>query len=227
MNYKIFCDESNHLLNDKSNVMVNGAICIESEKVEEANRYIKFLKKKHEYNVELKWTKLFRRQEVFYKELIDYFFENDFFKFKATLIPNKSEKKHHRYGYTHDDFYYIVYSYTMRNFIYPSSNYKIYLDYKDSNGGERAKTLKNRLTQANNVEIYIIQSHESQLIQLCDLLIGAIGYINRIDISHESVIKKVIIDYLEKKLIDINLDGSIRNGTPPWIEKFNIFKWKL
>jgi len=35
LNYKIFCNESNHLLTDKSNLMVNGAIMID-----EANKYI-------------------------------------------------------------------------------------------------------------------------------------------------------------------------------------------
>ena len=227
MNFKIFCDESNHLLCDKSNLMVNGAICIEEDKVEEANRYIKYLKKKYEYNVELKWTKLFNRQESFYKELIDYFFEKDFFRFKATFIPNKSDRKHNAYGYSHDDFYYIVYSYTMKNFINENSKYKIYLDYKDSNGGERAKILKNRLTNNDNLEIFIIHSHESQLIQLCDLFIGAIGYKNRKDIEHTSYIKNKIIEHIDFKLSQLELDNILTSGTPPWIEKFNIFKWKL
>jgi hypothetical protein len=38
--YKIFCDESNHLYNDKSDLMVIGGICCPSEEVEYINRYI-------------------------------------------------------------------------------------------------------------------------------------------------------------------------------------------
>ena len=49
MKYKIFCDESNHLLNTKSNLMVNGAILVNEEKVEEINRHIKYLKHKYNY----------------------------------------------------------------------------------------------------------------------------------------------------------------------------------
>ena len=88
MNYKIFCDESNHLLNDKSNVMVNGAICVPEEEVIDINKYIKYLKHKHNYYNELKWTKLIKSQKDFYIELIDYFFQSNM-RFKATFIPNK------------------------------------------------------------------------------------------------------------------------------------------
>ena len=220
MNYKIFCDESNHLLNDKSKVMVNGAICICEDEVEEVNRYIKYLKKKHNYYNELKWTKVIKKQKDFYIELIDYFFDSNM-KFKATFIPNKKEALHKQYGYTFDEFYYIVYHYTIRNFIDSQNNYKIYLDYKDINGGKRIKKMKEIFNHRGSTDVFIIQSQEAQILQLCDLFIGAISYKNRDDIEHESEIKNFIIEYLEQKL------GYQLVGTAPWIEKFNIFRWVL
>ena len=116
MEFKIFCDESNHLLNTKSNVMVNGAIHINETEVEQINRDIKALKYKHNYFNELKWTKLLNSREAFYKDLIDYFFSSNM-RFKATFIPNKKQNIHNLYGNSHDEFYYIVYFYTMRSFI--------------------------------------------------------------------------------------------------------------
>lgn len=220
MKYKIFCDESNHLLNDKSNVMVNGAICIPEEEVVEINKYIKYLKHKHNYYNELKWTKVIKSQKDFYIELIDYFFESNM-RFKATFIPNKKEEVHKSYGNTHDQFYYIVYHYTIRNFIESGSEYKIYLDYKDINGGKRVKKLEETLKIKNRGGVFIIQSQESQILQLCDLFIGAISYKNRTDIDHKSEIKNFIIKYLEEKL------QYELYETTPWIEKFNIFRWVL
>lgn len=220
MNYKIFCDESNHLLNDKSKVMVNGAICIREDEVEEVNRYIKHLKKKHKYYNELKWTKVINKQKDFYIELIDYFFNSNML-FKATFIPNKKEAIHKQYGYTFDEFYYIVYHYTIRNFIDGQNNYKIYLDYKDINGGKRIKKMKEIFNNIGSTDIFIIQSQEAQILQLCDLFIGAISYKNRDDIEHTSEIKSFIIEYLEEKL------GYELVGTAPWVEKFNIFRWVL
>ena len=222
MKYKIFCDESNHLLNTKSNLMVNGAILVKEDEVEQINRDIKSLKYKHNYFNELKWTKLLNSKKDFYRELIDYFFDNEM-KFKATFIPNKKENVHEIYGNSHDKFYYIVYFYTMRNFINPSDEYKIYLDYKDINGGKRIKELEKTLgQQAQKCDIYIIQSQESQILQLCDIFIGVIGYKNRTDLdTKKSEIKLFIIEYLEEKL------GYPLVATAPWIEKFNIFRWYL
>ncbi|CAA6825106.1 MAG: Putative phage protein [uncultured Sulfurovum sp.] len=221
MKYKIFCDESNHLLNTKSNLMVNGAILVKEDEVEQINRDIKFLKHKYNYFNELKWTKLLNSKKEFYMELIDYFFEHEM-KFKATFIPNKKDNVHEIYRKSHDEFYYIVYFYTMRNFMNPSDEYKIYLDYKDINGGKRIKELEKTLGQhTKKCDIYIIQSQESQILQLCDIFIGAIGYKNRIDIEKKSEIKLFIIDYIEKKL------GYPLVATAPWINKFNIFRWYL
>lgn len=223
-NYKIFCDESNHLSNDKSNIMVNGAIFVPEEKVTEYNKYIKYLRHKYNYNTELKWTKLHSKQFKFYKELIDFFFNSDM-QFKATLIVNKSKLNHQKYNSTHDDFYYKVYYYTLRDFIRKEdfSNYKIYLDYKDKKGGEKIKKLKYFLqTQGftNNIDIYIINSKESQILQLCDLFIGAIGYYNRKDIKKESQIKNQLIDCLQ--MYRINLFATKKDFT-----KFNIFRWDI
>ncbi len=221
MKYKIFCDESNHLLNTKSNLMVNGAILAKENKVEQINRDIKAIKRKHNYFNELKWTKLLNSRKEFYRELIDYFFVSDM-KFKATFIPKKKENVHNLYGYSHDEFYYIVYFYTMRNFMNISHDYKIYLDYKDINGGKRITKLQEKLGRnTNKCDIYIIQSQESQILQLCDLFIGAISYKNRNDIEKRSEIKNFIISYMESKT-----QFSLIS-TPPWEEKFNIFKWNL
>lgn len=221
MKFKIFCDESNHLLNTKSANMVNGAILLPEEEVEQTNRDIKALKHKHHYYNELKWTKLLNSRKAFYVEIIDYFFSSNM-QFKATFVPNKKENIHELYGYSHDEFYYIVYFYTMRNFMNISHDYKIYLDYKDVNGGKRIQKLQEKLgNNAHRCDIHIIQSQESQVLQVCDLFIGAISYKNRTDIGHSSEIKKFIIEYIEQKT------GYPLVSTPPWEEKFNIFKWVL
>ena len=219
--YKIFCDESNHLFYDKSNIMVNGAILVPEKKVQLYNKYIKYLRHKHHYNIELKWTKLHSKQLDFYKDLIDFFFESEM-KFKATLIVNKSKLNHEKFNSSHDDFYYKVYYFTLRDFINRMDDYKIYLDYKDKKGGEKIKKLKFFLEKKGfgNIDIYIINSNESQILQLCDLFIGAIGYYNRKDIRKNSRIKNQIIAYLQMR--GISLFATKKDFT-----KFNIFRWDI
>ena len=109
------------------------------------------------------------------------------------------------------------------------NSFKIYFDYKDTLGGERVKKLKEILTKKGfkKIEFTIIHSYESQLIQLCDLFVGAIGYANRADIPKESIIKNKIVEYLDIKIQDSCESSCSIRQTRPWERKFNIFRWSL
>lgn len=222
--YKIFCDESNHLQTDNSNLMVLGSIQCPEEEVTQANKTIKYLKHKYNYQKELKWTKVSKNQKDFYDELLDYFFGSVNLRFKGTLVLNKDLLQHDKFNSNHDEFYYKMYYYTIRDYLSVENTYKIYLDYKDCLGGKRVKKLQEVLSNEYHGRIEpqftIIHSHESQLLQMCDLLIGALGYKNRQDIEHTSEIKTYIVDKIEA-CIGHQLDI----GTPPWENKFNIFRY--
>lgn len=223
--YKLFCDESCHLEHDNSDVMVLGTICCAEESVEVINRQIKTLRYQHNYQSELKWTKLHSKQIAFYKALIDLFLDTEALRFKATVVLNKKALNHEQFNQgSHNNFYYKMFYYTIRDYLIAGNHYKIYLDYMDTQGRDKALKLMDVLQNGTpgNIDIaaYIIRSHESQLIQLCDLLIGALSYINRTDIAHESRVKNELVDYLKIKLCH-RLDLA----TPPWEQKFNIFRF--
>ncbi len=104
---------------------------------------------------------------------------------------------------------------------------KIYLDYKDSRCGIRMTQLKEVLQSKYkdnlSVGVFTARSHESNIIQLTDLFIGAIAYKAREDLEHKSEIKNYIVNILELKLHN----KSLKVSTPPWESKFNIFKIEL
>jgi len=229
MPYKIFCDESNYMLHDGSDIMVNGAIKIDEAQLISAKKHIKYLRHKHNYHTEIKWTKLLTKQWEFYRDLVDYFFANESMQFKATLVVNKSNADHERYNRDHNEFYYVVYYYTLRDLMDAENSFKVYFDYKDTLGGERVSKLKEVLAHkvSKNVKFTIIHSHESQLIQLCDLFVGAIGYANRNDIEKTSAIKNRIVDYLNGKIQQSCESECSIHQTKPWEKKFNIFRWSL
>lgn len=223
--FKIFCDESCHLEKDTSNVMVLGALSCPENSVQLLNRKIKYLRHKHNYLTELKWTKLIGKQFDFYKDLLDLFLDSEELHFKATVVINKNYLDHDEFNQgSHNNFYYKMFFYALRDFINPGGSYKIYLDYMDTHGRDKAAKLMDVLHNSNygnvNTTAYIIRSYESQLIQLCDLLIGALSYANREDIERKSIIKNEIVGYLEKRLC-----RQLTVGTPPWEEKFNIFRF--
>jgi len=221
--YKIFCDESNHLQHDSSNLMVLGAIQCSEEEVVKVIKTIKYFRHKHNYMKELKWTKLSMNQKEFYDDLLGFFFSSIFLRFKGTVVINKSYLEHDRFDSDHDEFYYKMYFYTLRDFFQQGSKYKIYMDYKDTKGGRRVAKLKEVFSRAmygNDIEFTIIHSYESQLLQLCDIFVGAIGYKNRLDIEHKSEIKNYIVRSIEQYI-----GHSLDIGTPQWETKFNIFKY--
>ena len=72
MKYNIYCDESCHLENDDSDVMVLGAIWCPSEKAKEINMRIREFKQKYGLSdsYELKWTKISPNHYSLYLEII-------------------------------------------------------------------------------------------------------------------------------------------------------------
>lgn len=226
MNYKIFCDESNHLYNDKSNLMVIGGIKCLSEEVEYVNRYIKHLKHKHNAMNELKWTKLNNNKKAFYKELFEFFFSRLDISFNAQIVLEKSNLNHDKYNNgEEDEFYYKMYYYALLPFLKPQSKYNIFIDYKDTKGGQRTtelrKVVENTFYGSIDFDFTIINSNESQIMQLTDVFIGAIGYKNREDIDKNSEIKNYII-----KLIESINGFSLDISTPQWEEKFRIYRFR-
>jgi len=222
VDYKVYCDESCHLEHDGCDVMVFGALRADASAVEPAIRAIKELRAKFNYQTELKWTKLLRKQLPFYLELIDLFLANPALRFKATVVINKHLLDHTQYNEgSHGTFYYKMAFYTLRDFLEKDKAYRIHLDYMDTQGKARAQKLLEILGSAKAASVLsaqTVRSHESQLIQLCDILIGAMAYARRFPSEKRSEVKGAIVKHLEARL-----RRSLVLGTPPWEEKFNIF----
>ncbi len=223
--YKIFCDESCHLEHDGADIMVLGGLCCTDEKATALTKHIKWLRHQHGYQTELKWTKLHSKQLAFYKALLDLVIDDPEVWFKATVVQHKERLAHEHYNDgSHNVFYYKMFFYTLRDFLSVENQYRIYMDYMDTMGGEKTKKLCEVLQTEGRKDVevqpYIVQSYESQLIQLVDLIIGAVGYKNRNDIEHSSTVKMAIVEYIETKL-----GHSLDYGTPPWERNFNIFRF--
>jgi hypothetical protein len=94
----------------------------------------------------------------------------------------------------------------------------------DTLGRTKVSTLKDVLMSCKpkSLEAQTIRSHESQLIQLCDLLIGAVCYANRKDISKESSLKNDLVAMISGKL-----GHGLDVKTPKYSKKFNLFKIDL
>lgn len=100
----IYCDESCHLQNDKENVMALGAISCPTAKKDEI--FLRIAELKAKYNLipktkknpkdnrayyEIKWNKVSKSQLPFFKDVIDYFFDDDDISFRVLVVPDKSK----------------------------------------------------------------------------------------------------------------------------------------
>lgn len=229
--YNIYCDESCHLEHDQQKAMVLGALWCPAEKVKDIFKDIRAIKEKYGLNkkFEIKWTKVSPAKEDFYLSLVKYFFENSGLHFRALVVPDKTKLDHNAfYGQTHDVFYYKMYFDMLKTVIdlsWEHGIFKTYMDIKDSKSTEKVhklhKYLCNKYKDFNADKIKKVQgirSHEVEIVQLADLLIGAVSYVNR-DIKG-SAAKKNIVTFIQKK-------GKIKltKTNNPQDEKFNILVW--
>lgn len=225
--FNLYCDESCHLENDHQGVMVLGAIRCRQSMVPQVSEKIRQIKARHgipEYQ-EVKWTKVTPKKLGLYLDLIDAFFDDENLGFRAVVI-DKDRLQHSEFGQTHDTFYYKMYYRLIEQILRPDSEYFVYLDIKDTLGSKKVQGLHKYLCNGHydfNQQIVrriqLVRSHEVQLLQLADVMIGALAYFHRnLDSSPAKLaILQRIRERSGYRLICSTLPGE---------QKFNLFLWK-
>lgn len=227
MEYNIYCDETNHLKINKGKYMGIGALYVPKTRVKRINRYLRNLKKNYGFNEthELKWNLIKSSSVDLYLDVIKYFFngENDI-KFRAILI-NKNTIDNKIYNQTDDDFYHKMYYQMLEYIIKAGDVYNIYPDIKDTNSYYRhqqiLKYLRIKKKDYNNKTIKKVQpirSSDLALLQLTDILIGALVYYNNFPVNKNK--------NKEQVLNEIIRNTKIADTTPHSNTKFNILYWR-
>jgi hypothetical protein len=214
--FNFYCDESCHLENDGMPFMVISYVSCAYNQVKLHQQNIKNLKEKHSFKNEIKWSSVSKSKYNFYVELIEYFFANDL-QFRAIVVPKK-KIKNDDFNQSFDDFYYKMYFQLLNHKMNMDNNYNIYLDIKDTLSANKVKRLKTILnikySSINNLQN--IHSHESLLMQLTDVLMGAITY--HLRGLNKVTAKNKLIEKIEKHTqLPLNI------STSKDFEKFNLF----
>lgn len=225
--FNIYCDESCHLPNDGTDIMVLGAVwCPINKRVEIFDR-IKEIKLKHglKSDFEAKWHKVSPAKAAFYLDIIDYFFDDDDIHFRGLIVRSKTQLKHELYNQDHDTFYYKMHFDMLKVILDPECAYNIYIDRKDSRSKLRVKKLEDVLRSSQYdfskqivKKVQQVNSVEVAGIQVADLLAGGLSYLHRELGSNEA--KLAIV----KKIIDRS-GYSLRRSTLYMERKFNLFIW--
>jgi hypothetical protein len=225
--YNVYCDESCHLENDHQRVMVIGAVWCPLDKVKEITIRLREIRERHGVasDFEVKWTKVSPGKLQFYVDLIDYFFDDDDLHLRALIVPDKSKLRQTDANHSHDDWYYSIY-YTMLKAVFnPADCYRVYLDVKDTRGATKIARLHDVLCehfrdhQRQVVQrIQEVRSHQVGILQLADLLVGAISHVNRGLTSSEA--KQTLIARMRKRS-----SYDLLRSTLILEPKVNIYRW--
>ena len=187
--------------------MLLGNISCAYPQVKRHSERIKELKKKHHFYAEIKWTNVSPSKLPFYIELIDYFFDTDL-KFRTVAVrKEKIMCKEHQM--TFDDFYYKMYYQLLNHKVDSEYHYNVYLDIKDTWSNTKVTKLQDILNVKYGVfqKVQCIRSEESLLLQLTDLLMGAISYEINVQEKKSSAKGKVIAQ-IKKHCPDLSHTNS-------------------
>lgn len=231
MLYNVYCDETCHLENDGINDMVLGAVWCPQNEVHKINQEIREIKTRNDVSekMELKWTKVSPAKVNMYKDVINFFFDDRNLHFRAVIIPDKSRLNHVKFNQTHDQWYYKMYFDMLKVIFTPYDNYEVYIDIKDTHSYQKSQKLKEVCSNSmydfsQNIikRLQPIRSDEVQILQIVDLLIGAIGYENRVfpEDFQKSSAKKEIIDLIKKRS-----GYTLKKNTLLREDKMNILVW--
>ncbi|MBZ5553373.1 MAG: DUF3800 domain-containing protein [Acidobacteriia bacterium] len=225
--FNIYCDESCHLEHDRQPIMILGAVWSPQVKTREIATRLHEIKMRHNLSptFELKWGKVSKGKENYYQEVLDYFFENPDLHFRA-LVADKTRLRHEAFGQDHDTWYYKMYFVLLQVLFSPEGRYRIYLDQKDTRGGQKVEKLHEVL--CHNVydfdleiieRVQIVASHEVEQVQLCDFLSGIVGYAVR-ELKGNSA-KLALVQRMRKRS-----GYSLTRSTLLTESKANIFRWQ-
>lgn len=230
--YNVYCDESCHLEHSECSAMVIGAVYCKKSEYKVFVDGISEIKRKYNIPIkrEIKWTKVSPALIDYYKDIVDFFFSSKGLFFRGLVVPDKSILDHQSRKQTHEEWYWKMYYEMLKTIFHRNVTYNIFIDIKDTNSTKRCNKLRDILQHTrsefdgntvNNVQI--VRSHEVALMQLTDIFIGALAFVNR-------------KDYLlkESSSAKMNLISRIKERTGLTLEKttylserkFNVFIWE-
>lgn len=225
--FNLYCDESCHLPNDGQPVMVLGVVWCPLDKAREIGVRLREIKVAHGLapSFEVKWSKVSPGKARFYRDVLDYFFDDDDLHFRG-WVADKTGLHHEAFGQDHDDWYFKMMFGLLEPVIRPDARFRIYLDKKDTRSARKVAKLHDVL--CNNLydfdrkiveRVQVVESHAVELLQLADLLLGAVGYVNR-GLAGNGGKEALIARIRERSGYSLTRPTLLREA------KFNLFLWR-
>lgn len=229
MKFDVYCDESRpDLLGSMSppaNFMVIGSLWLATDHRESYKAAIHKLRDKHRVGGEFKWQKISPSRQAFYNELIEWFFDLDSdLRFRCIAVEHENVNLLRFHNSDQELGFYKFYYQMLHHWILDYNDYALFCDFKSNRESNRLHVLKKCLEASNlSSQIPVVQStrsKESVLMQLTDVLTGAVGARMNDTLRPESA-KANIVSLIEAQT------GKTIGHTIRGEQKFNVFKINL
>lgn len=181
MNYTIYCDESRHTGGVDCKYAVIGGVWVTRELRDSINKAIRDLKNENGISAELKWSKSSRLKLDSYKRIIDYFWQIPDLRYRAIVVDQDSVDYESFHDGDKELGFYKFYYEMLEKWLVSGNDYNILLDFKNNSDASRLPMLRRcienygRLRNISLSNLTSIDSKQSNLAQLCDVLTGAIA----------------------------------------------------
>ncbi len=227
MRYTVYCDESRHSFGNGAQYAVIGGLWIKTDARDAFSRKIREIRKIENINSEIKWSKVSSLKLESYLKLVDAFFEEDSACFRS-IIVDQSKVDYGRHNGDVELGFYKFYYEMIEKWITNGNSYTILLDFKNNVNRNRLKDLKNILSNYGDPrgivinELTCIDSFQSPIAQVCDLLTGAVAA-DANGISYGTP-KQKFVERVSRLLKRSPLSAP---SFSPAISKFNVFRISL
>ena len=227
MQYVVYCDESRHDGAAGDRYMAIGGLWVPHEAKPVLTRKFRDMKRSLGLNGEVKWSKVSTSRLPAYKTLVDFFFGEDL-KFRVIVVDQSKLDVARYHGGDRELGFYKFYYEMLIKWLTKDNQYLILVDFKQNRGADRYTTLRTVLERklkgiAWITDLTVIDSRQSPLAQLCDILTGAVAasWCQDLETSRP---KALLAQHIAGRLGR----SSLRFVSPaPDFEKFNIFRIAL
>lgn len=184
MKFEVYCDECRPDLlssqNPQARFMVVGSLWLRADDREEFKSAIHDLRDRHKVGGEFKWQKVSPSRLDFYGELADWFAaQGERLRFRCIAVEHEKVNLLRFHDNDQELGFYKFYYQMLHHWILDFNEYAVFCDFKQNRLRNRLHMLQHCLDLANLssliTNVQSVRSEESVLIQLTDVLTGAVA----------------------------------------------------
>ncbi|HKQ34471.1 MAG TPA: DUF3800 domain-containing protein [Nitrospiraceae bacterium] len=180
MEYVVYCDESRHEASTEHPYMAIGSLWLPRDQKDDLTKQFKLLCRNEGLRGEVKWNRVSKKYLTAYKHLVDFFFNQESIRYRVIVVEHSKIDVEKYHGGDRELGFYKFYYLLLKQWFENNDEYLVLLDFKKNKGSHRYSSLRRHLERSVQGKAWIsdltvIDSSETPLAQLCDLLTGAVA----------------------------------------------------